>query len=271
MFENGGGYIPLKAKELITVITGAGCGLGKGMAEVFAEEGAFVVIADLNDQEGKLAEEEIRSSGGHALFIHTDVCSEKSIQAMVKQVMERYGKIDSLINNAGITLFKPLMETTLDDWDRIINVNLRGVLLCSKYVAEQMIELRSGSIINISSVHAFETLPDAEIYAASKAGVNGMTRSMALSLGKYGIRVNAICPGFIETDRYWRWINNSENPTELKDELLSMHAVGRVNTPRDIGKLALYLASADSAMMTGAELLIDGGLAARLYKAKSFR
>lgn len=258
----------MRLKGNVAIVTGAGKGIGRGIADVFAREGAAVVIATQGEKSGKEAEQEVMEQGGDAFFVRTDVSLEESVRSMVDEVMKRYGRIDTLVNNAGITLFKPLHEATVDDWERIINVDLRGVFLCSKYVSMEMKKLQKGSIINISSNHAVSTLPDSEIYAAAKSGVNGMTRSMALSLGKYGIRVNALCPGFTNTPHYQSWLHEFDHPEKVDEEVKNLHATGRISNPEDIAKMAVYLASDESEMMTGAELILDGGLSARLYHSK---
>jgi NAD(P)-dependent dehydrogenase (short-subunit alcohol dehydrogenase family) len=252
----------------IVIVTGSGTGIGRGIAIEFAAAGATVMIATLEREEGLDTEAFIRTEGGQAKFIQTDVGSEASIKTMIGEVVSTYGQIDVLVNNAGITLFKPLLEATAEDWDNVINIDLRGVFLCSKYAAVHMVERGRGVIVNISSNHALATLPDTEIYAAAKAGVNGMTRSMALSLGKSGVRVNAICPGFTDTPHYLTWLDRSGNAAEVEQEVHFVHAVNRIGTPTDIGKLALFLASDDAEMITGTEMLIDGGMSARLYNSR---
>lgn len=256
----------MRLQNQITIITGAGRGIGRGIAEVFANEGAKVVIATLKENEGQETLESIRAKGGEALVVQTDVSSEASVKTMVAKTLETYGQINTLVNNAGITLFKHLFEATLEDWEHVIGVDLKGVFLCSKYAGAEMREC-GGSIINISSNHALASFPDADMYAAAKAGVNGMTRAMATSLGKYGIRVNVIMPGFTATPHYYNWLSSREG-NDLEEEVKSLHATGRVTTPEDIGKLAVYLASDDSKNMTGAELALDGGMLARLYNSK---
>lgn len=258
----------MRFKGKVVIVTGAGRGIGKGIALEFAKEGAAVIVSTLEENEGRETEREIREMGGEAQFIQTDVSTEDSVRKMVEGVIDTHRRIDVLVNNAGITLFKPLLEATLEDWEQVINIDLRGVFLCSKYVAAHMVRQRKGSIINISSNHAVATLPDSEIYAAAKAGVNGMTRSMALSLGKWGIRVNAICPGFTDTPHYRKWLAASGNAAAVEEEVRWLHAGNRICTPEDIGKLALYLASDDAEMITGAEIIIDGGVSARLYHSR---
>ncbi len=256
----------MRLENQVAIITGAGRGIGRGIAEVFASEGAKVVIATLKEAEGQEALEAILAKGGEGIVVQTDVSSEPSVKVMVAKTLESYGQINTLVNNAGITLFKSIFEATLEDWEHVIGVDLKGVFLCSKYAGAQMRE-QGGSIINISSNHAKAALPDADIYGAAKAGVNGMTRAMAVSLGKYGIRVNAIMPGFTATPHYYTWLNSRQG-SNLEEEIKFLHATSQVTTPEDIGKLAVYLASDDSKNMTGAELALDGGMLAKLYNSR---
>jgi len=257
--------------DKVVVITGAGKGIGRGIAEYFAKKQWVVILATRTDREGLLVQDAINKQGYRSCFIQTDVSDEKSIQNMVDHVLEKYGRIDALVNNAGITRFKPLLECTIDDWNELINIDLRGVFLCSKYVAQAMVTTKiAGSIINISSNHAFRTLPDTEIYAAAKGGVNAMTRSMAISLGQYGIRVNAICPGFTDTPHYQSWLAEKNDAKTIDEEIKALHAVGEITTPKDIAQLAFYLAGDESQKITGSEILIDGGLTARLYNSSKF-
>ncbi|WP_325167530.1 SDR family NAD(P)-dependent oxidoreductase [Lederbergia citri] len=159
-------------------------------------------MATIDRDEGIQVKAEINESGGEALFIQTDVQSEESIRMLVAETVKNYQRIDILVNNAGITLFKSLLDATIADWD--LNIDLRGAFLCCKYVVKEMIDNGGGVIVNISSNHAIATIPHSEMYAAAKGGLNTMTRSMALSLGKHNIRVNAICPGFTVTERGFR-------------------------------------------------------------------
>ncbi|MBS4197749.1 SDR family NAD(P)-dependent oxidoreductase [Lederbergia citri] len=257
-------------KEKVAIVTGAGRGIGKGIAECFISEGATVIIATVEYEEGSNAEQELREKGGNAAFIQTDVSSEESIKNMIQETINRFGKIDILVNNAGITTFKPIEDTTIDDWDRLINIDLRGPFLCSKYVLPHMKKQKHGSIINISSNHSIATLPNTEIYAAAKGGVNAMTKSMALSLGKNGIRVNSICPGFTDTPHYRNWLLDNKDPSIVHNDVLLLHPLNKICSPKDIGKLAVYLSSEESQMITGQNIVIDGGVTSRLYNSEKF-
>jgi NAD(P)-dependent dehydrogenase (short-subunit alcohol dehydrogenase family) len=257
----------MRLKGKTAIVTGAGKGIGRGIAEEFAAQGATVVIAT-KEAEGELAAEEIRRRNGQALFIQTDVSVESDIRRMADFTLDQCGRIDVLVNNAGITVFKPLLEATVEDWDRLMNVDLRGVFLCCKHVIPAMMKQGGGSIINISSGHAIATLPDTEMYAAAKAGVNGMTRSMALSFGPHGIRVNAICPGFTDTPHLHNWLSGFDRPELAEREMLDLHPLGKIAAPADIARLAVYLASDESELMTGSILVLDGGVHARLYNSK---
>lgn len=260
----------VKLNEQVVIVTGAGKGIGKGIAQVLGKEGAKIVVATVDADYGKQTAEEIINDGGDAIFIETDVSKEDSIKHMVDETLNHYGKINTLVNNAGITVFKSIEDATSDDWDQLMNIDLRGSFLCTKYVLPAMKEQNGGSVINISSNHSIATLPDTEMYAAAKGGVNAMTRGLALTLGKYNIRVNAICPGFTNTSHLKNWFESMDNEEEVRKGVNELHATPRINEPEDIGKLAKFLASDDSVMMTGEHLVMDGGLSARLYNADGY-
>lgn len=256
-------------KKKIVVVTGSGNGIGKAIAEKFAENNGRVVLATIDETEGKRVEKELLEKGYQARFIQTDVRSEESVIQMLKQVKLLYGDTQILVNNAGITLFKSIFEATLEDWNLVLGTDLRGVFLCSKYMAQNLVNKNlPGSIINISSNHAYRTLPDAEMYAAAKGGVNAMTRSMALSLGRYGIRVNSVCPGFTDTHHYTEWLKEKKTPEEAHKQIESFHSTGHISTPEDIAHMVLFLASDLSKNITGADFLVDGGLTSKLYHLK---
>ncbi len=259
----------MRLRDQVTVVTGAGKGIGKGIAHEFVRQGAYVVIATIEPDGQRVADAFNQEIGDErAIYIHTDVTSEESIAALATQVEQRYGRVDALVNNAGVTSFKPMLEATLKDWDFLMNVDLRGVFLCSQKFIPIMQRARKGSIINISSGHAMATLPNTEMYAAAKAGVNGMTRSMALTFGKDGIRVNAVCPGFTETPHLRHWLASHSDPQASEREMLDLHVLNQIVDPQDIAMLCVYLASDESKNLTGSTLVLDGGVSARLYNAK---
>lgn len=255
----------------VVIVTGSGNGIGKGIAELMAKRGAKVILATKYDDEGSALENNLMEMGYWARYVQTDVSNEESVKNMVEEVLGITGKIDVLVNNAGITIFKSILEATLSDWNKVIDTDLKGVFLCSKYVAAAMVtNLDGGSIVNISSNHAYRTLPDTEMYAAAKGGINAMTRSMAISLGKFGIRVNAVCPGFTDTNHYQRWLSEKENPGAIEKEIFDLHALGKISTPEDIAELVFFLVTDSSKNITGSDFLIDGGLTARLYHSDKF-
>ncbi len=255
----------------IVIVTGAGNGIGKGIAESFAEQGACVILATLDVGEGEQVEQDFLNKGYQAKFVHTDVRIEASVIGLFERVKSLYGVPQVLVNNAGVTVFKSILEATLEDWSQVIDTDLRGVFLCSRYFAQHLIGTNlPGTIVNISSNHALRTLPDTEMYAAAKGGVNAMTRSMALSLGKYGIRVNSVCPGFTHTYHYENWLGEKEEPELVHSQVADLHATGKISQPRDIANMVCFLSGSLSSNITGGEFLVDGGLTGQLYRSKTF-
>lgn len=254
----------MRLKGKVAIVTGAGMGIGKGIAQVFAREGARVVVVDINQEAGKNTVKEIKMSGGDALFIQADVADEEQVKAMVAAAVEHYGTINVLVNNAGIGVYKSVLETSSEEWDRCLNVNLKGVFLCSKYTIPHMQRAGGGSIINIASVHAVATVARTAPYAASKGGVLALTRNMAIDYAKDNIRVNAICPGWVYTPLIEGIFRASGDPEGMKKRITERQLLGRLGTPEDIGYAALYLASEESSFVTGTALFVDGGLTAVL-------
>jgi NAD(P)-dependent dehydrogenase (short-subunit alcohol dehydrogenase family) len=196
---------------------------------------------------------------GRAIAIEADVADEEHVQAAVEQTVAQLGSLDVLVNNAGIEISGTVAEMSSETWDRVLAVNLRGAFLCSKYAIPHM-RGRGGAIVNISSVHAFHSYPHEPAYDASKSGMLGLTRTMALDHGKDGIRVNAICPGYIRTPLLERWFSELPNPEETMREVLKYHPLGRIGTPRDIADAALFLASDSAWFISGAYLVVDGAM-----------
>ncbi|WP_027091747.1 SDR family NAD(P)-dependent oxidoreductase [Cohnella thermotolerans] len=244
----------------VVLITGAGSGIGRSTALVFAKEGASVIVNDLTAAAGEETEAAIRSEGGKALFIQADVTDPASVQKMVARAIGEYGRIDVLFNNAGISGVGALHEVEPDAWDRIVRVNVRGVYLPSKYVLPHMMERRNGSIINMSSCVAEIGLARRASYAATKGAVLALTKSMQVDYASYNIRVNALLPGTILTPFVEKYLKESyDDPQAGLDGIRRRQLSGDLGLPEDVAQAALFLASDESKFMMGSPLYIDGG------------
>ena len=252
-----------RVKGKIAIVTGAARGLGKAQALLLAKEGAKVVGTDINETLGKKLPEEIRREGGEALFIKHDVSSEEDWKTVIERTLSEFGKLDVLVNNAGVILFKNIKETTFEEWRWVIRINLDGVFLGTKYAMEAMKESGGGSIINLSSTAGIVGTLDTSSYHASKGGVRIFTKAAALECSKagydYNIRVNSVHPGVIKTEMTKDLLADEES----KEEVTGWHPIGHVGEPEDIAYGVLYLASDESKFVTGTELVIDGGWTAR--------
>ncbi|HBP37215.1 MAG TPA: hypothetical protein DD640_00420 [Clostridiales bacterium] len=260
----------MRLKNKVAIITGSGAGIGQCIAEVFAREGARVVCSSRRAVNGQPVADAIRVAGGEAIFVQCDVSREEDVKNLVDRTLESYGRIDVLVNNAGVNFVKPFEEVHPSDWDRVIGTDLRGTYLCSWYSIPQMLRQKSGSIINITSVHTLASLPGATPYDAAKWGVVGLTKSMAVEYASRGIRVNALSPGLIDTQI---WSDIKAAAPDL-DECIrywqSNIPMGRVGKPEEIAQVAVFLASDESSYVTGTNLLADGGMTSQLISQASF-
>lgn len=256
----------MQFKGKTVIVTGGGQGIGRGISRAFASEGAKVVIAECDRAAGMENQEYILSQKGEALFIETDVSDEQSIKRMVSETAGRFGGIDVLINNAGISNFGNLFESGSELWDRVIAVNLRGPYLCSKYCAEVMSSKGGGSIINIASTRAFMSEPGTEAYSASKGGIIALTHSLAISLGTHKIRVNSISPGWVDVSNWKK--SGSSGQAALSETDHAQHPAGRVGTPEDIANACLFLCSPNAGFITGTNLTVDGGMTVKMIYAE---
>jgi NAD(P)-dependent dehydrogenase (short-subunit alcohol dehydrogenase family) len=254
----------MRLKDKVAIITGAGSGQGRASAKLFAKEGAKVIIAEWNEENGKQVEQEIISVGHEAIFLKTDVSNEENVRTVIDEVVRRYGRIDILFNNAGIgfssrSTYKmdSLLETPLKDWNQILSINLNGVYLMSKYVLPIMIKQENGSIINNSSLNGILGVTGADAYTAAKGGVVSLSRVMAVDYGKYNIRVNCICPGAIDTPMIAEVLEN-----EKIAKGYTTNPLRRVGKPEEIATAALFLASDESSYITGLIMPVDGGWSA---------
>jgi len=250
----------MRLKGRVALVTGAGMGIGKGIALLFAEQGARVVAADINAEAGSTTAREIQAAGGHCIFHRTDVSAEADVKAAVAAAHKEFGAVDILANVAGIAHEAPAHLLDLADWNRIIAVNLTSMFLCAKHVLPGMIAAKHGSIVNITSVQGLFGFPGYPHYAASKGGIISMTRQLAREYARYGIRVNSIAPGTVETPMNIQVLERVPNPAELRRAWERMHPLGRIGQPIDIAWGALYLASDESSWVTGQCLSIDGGV-----------
>jgi len=244
-----------KLKGKVAVVTGAAQGMGKTIAELFAQEGAKVVVNDISEQKAKKAVEEIKSRGGEAFAIKADVTNSKEISRMAEETVARFGTIHILINNAGVLRPTKTEEISEEEWDLVINVNLKGTFLCSKAVLPVMKKNRYGKIVNFSSSagRSVSTLGGVH-YTAAKAGVLGFTRQLAKEVASFGINVNSVCPGLIDTEM----VRSNCSPEKLRDYERSF-PIPRLGKPEEVADLVLFLVSNESSYITGASLDINGG------------
>ena len=249
------------------VITGAARGIGRGIAQGLAQEGAAVVVADINEEGAKVVAEAIRGSGGRAVGIGCDVSERASVRGVIDRAVEEFDRLDVMFNNAGISKTQRFLEVTEEDWDRIMRVNGLGVMLGIQEAAEQFRRQGSGGkIVNTASIAGKEGFPLFPAYCASKFAVVGLTQSAARGLAEYGITVNAFCPGVVATelwdqlDEEFIALGETQKKGQSLEEFGAGILVGRVSTPEDIAPLAVFLASGDSDYITGQAINVDGGM-----------
>lgn len=251
-----------KLKGKVALITGGASGIGFATAQLFLEEGAKVAIADISEKSGNEAIKKLKKKG-QAIFIKADVSKEADAKNMVKKTVETFGRLDILFNNAGILITKKLHELNESEWDKIMDINLKGVFLCSKHAIIQMLKQKGGVIVNNSSANAIVADYDVPSYCASKGGVAMLTRAIALDYAKKGIRCNTICCGEIHTPLAEQEAKDrGENWKEFAELMGTQHPLGRMGEPHEAASAVLFLASSDSSFVTGALLSVDGGFTA---------
>lgn len=236
------------------IITGAAGGIGRHLSRAYAERGASVVLTDTPDSSGAALTAELTEAGFAALFVAADLTDAEAASLIVRRATAWTGRVDILVHNAGIGVWKSPLELSLEEWDRVININLRGAFLCGREAAKAMKAGGGGDIVNIASTRALQSEPNSEAYAASKGGILALTHALAVSLGPDGIAVNAISPGWIETGDY----------DALRPEDHRQHPSGRVGRPDDIVKACLYLTDPDGGFVTGTNLVVDGGMTRKM-------
>lgn len=249
----------MRFERKVALITGGAKGIGLGIARAFAREGAVVALVDIDEASGHKVEQELAAQGTRARFFPCDVGQSQAIQSTVNAALRTFGRIDVLVNNAGTHNGGGLEACSEEDWDFLINTNLRSAFLLTKYALPALKESR-GSVINMGSMVGLVGQKDAVAYVASKGGLIAMTKALALDLGPYGIRVNAICPGFVRTPLLDSWIKTQPDPVSIRSEVDGMHPLGRIAEPEEIGYAALHLASAEAGFTTGVALPVEGGV-----------
>jgi NAD(P)-dependent dehydrogenase (short-subunit alcohol dehydrogenase family) len=246
--------------DKVGLITGGASGIGRATAQIFAREGAKIAIADMDIKQGEEAAHQICASGGEAIFVQTDVSKAAQVQTLVQTTVDVFGQLDCAFNNAGIFGRSALLaDFSEDDWDQIININLKGVWLCMKYEIPHMLE-RGGAIVNASSVSGLVGSKSSPLYAASKHGVTGLTRTAALQYADQNIRVNCTCPGAIQTPMLEHIF--SHNPAN-REKYTAAAPLGRLAKPEEVGEAVAWLCSDASAYITGVALPVDGGWVAQ--------
>jgi NAD(P)-dependent dehydrogenase (short-subunit alcohol dehydrogenase family) len=246
-----------RAENKVVIVTGGALGIGRETCLLLAKEGAKVAVTDVLDKEGKILAEEINHSGGVAKFWHLDVADENEVKKVYAAVVSEFGKLDATVNNAGISgVDKPTHELTEKEWDKVMNVNVKGVFFCTKHAIAHMKETGRGSIVNLSSIYGLVGAGDIPPYHASKGAVRLMSKNDALIYAKDNIRVNSVHPGFIWTPLVEDFGKNSPG---FRENLDSLHPLGHIGESIDVAYGILYLVSDESKFVTGSELVIDGG------------
>ncbi len=246
------------------VVTGAAMGIGAGIAAELAREGAAVVIADVDDDAAGETAASLRAGGARVEAVHCDVSCEEDVRRVMDDSARSLGGLHVVVNNAAVGIYKPVVEATVQEFDRALAVNLRGVFLGIKYAAPHLEAAGGGSIVNIASVHSVQNVGGTAPYAASKGGVAALTRAAATDLAKARIRVNAICPGWIDTPLIRGIFASSDDPEGMRAAVERRQLLGRLGTAEEIGRAAAFLASDDSSYVTGSLLFVDSGMTAQL-------
>jgi NAD(P)-dependent dehydrogenase (short-subunit alcohol dehydrogenase family) len=251
----------MKLKGKTAVVTGAASGIGKAIALAFAREGADVAVADINVGGGEETVRQIQKLKRAAFFVETDVAESESVRNLVETALGRFGKLNIMVNNAGVEVFQRLADTDEQTWDRVISINLRGVFLGTRYAIRKMLNNGGGVIINMASVAGLMGAGGLAAYNASKGGVVLLTKNTAMDYGQHNIRANCICPGFIATPMVEAVLGLS-GAEEIKDDVINLSPAGRLGKPEEVAHCAVFLASDDSSFVNGHALVVDGGMSA---------
>jgi NAD(P)-dependent dehydrogenase (short-subunit alcohol dehydrogenase family) len=250
----------------VAIVTGTARGIGRAIARAYAAEGAHVVGVDVLEDAGRAAAAEIVAEGGSARFEAADVSREADVRRVVAGVLEERGRIDVLVNNAAVQVEALATDVRVEDFHRIVDVNLLGCVLFCREVLPAMVAQRGGAIVNMSSVNAFAADPLLPVYGATKAAIIGYTKSVAIAYGPHGIRANAICPGDVDTELNQAFFRAHPDPAAFRARVEGQYPVRRIASPEEIARVAVFLASDDAAFVSGAEIVVDGAITSRIYE-----
>ena len=253
----------MKLKNRIVVVTGAGSGIGRACAIESAKEGARVIVADINLQGADETVRQIVANKGQAVVFKTDVSNPESVKQLVDFTIRSFTKIDTLINNAAIQVNKTIEDITFEEWNLQMSVNVGGIFLCSKYFLPYL-RITKGSIVNMSSVNGFFVEPMCAGYCTTKAAIIGLTKAMAIDHGHEGVRVNCICPGYIDAGLAEGYFQSQPDPAKARVEAGRLHALWRIGKPEEVARVAVFLSGDDASFMTGASVVVDGGFGSGL-------
>lgn len=253
----------MKVKNHVVVVTGSGSGIGRACALEFANAGAIVVVADINLQGAEETVKRIITNEGNAVAYKTDVSDPESVKELVAFTIKTFSKIDALINNAAIQVNKTIEDITFEEWNLQMSINVGGIFLCSKHFLPYL-RLTKGNIVSMSSVNGFFVEPMCAGYCTTKAAIIGLTKAMAIDHGHEGIRVNCICPGYIDAGLAEGYFQSQPDPAKARAEAGKLHALWRIGKPEEVARVAVFLASEDASFMTGASVVVDGGFGSGL-------
>ena len=253
----------MRLQDKVAIITGGGSGIGRATCQLFAEQGARVVVADVNQKGGKETVALVEKAGGKAAFIKTDVSQEDQVKRLIRKTAQVFGKLDILVNNAAAFVFGRVEDATVEDWHRVLGTNVLGPALCVKHAVPEFKKAGGGAIVTIGSISSFIAQPDYVPYNTSKSALINMTRCLAMDLAPFNIRANVVCPGVIRTPTMVRLIEERRmTPEEIQREWGDYHLLKRLGEPREIAQAVLFLASDDASFVTGTHLMVDGGYTA---------